>query len=219
VFGAIKKNFEKFCKKNKHKLASFSFELMENEICDCDFDVEKILGVDYDINGIAEHAASAISPSNEQTATSSIHDSTQEAIRKSGDVLKNQESKIEVEYSNDQIPIANEYRCLYSGGCTTKFTENDTNGASILQSLCSVHYADMLAHHKLIEKRSYIQSEIDFDVSGEIEKVEDCRNAENDSEPPEIQKLSTIAAIKEELSELYKLLTANKQYEGPKTET
>ena len=77
----------------------------------------------------------------------------------------------------------------------------------------------MLAHHKLIEKRSYIQSEIDFDVSEEIEKVEDCRNAENDSEPPEIQKLSTIAAIKEELSELYKLLTANKQYEGPKTET
>ena len=45
----------------------------------------------------------------------------------------------------------------------------------------------MLAHHELIEKRSYIQSEIDFDVSGEIEKVEDCRNAENDSEPPEIQ--------------------------------
>ena len=101
MFGAIKKNFEKFCKKNKHKLASFSFELMENEICDCDFDVEKILGVDYDINGIAEHAASAISPSNEQTATSSIRDSTREAIRKSGDVLKNQESKIEVEYSND----------------------------------------------------------------------------------------------------------------------
>ena len=99
MFGAIKK-ISKILQK-KHKLVSFSFELIGNEICDCDFDVKKILGVDYDINGIAGHAASAISPSNEQTATSSIHDSTQEAIRKSGDVLENQESKIEVEYSND----------------------------------------------------------------------------------------------------------------------
>jgi len=43
-----------------------------------------------------------------------------------------------------------------------------------LRSLCSTNYADMLARHKLlklIERRSCIQSEFNFDVCGEREGI------------------------------------------------
>ena len=71
----------------------------------------------------------------------------------------------------------------------------------------------MLARHKLIESGSYIQSEIDFDVYGKNVNVVGtvCRNSDNDSDPPEIQKLSAIAEIRKVLSVLYKRLTANLQ--------